>query len=146
MKIRTYGWVQNPSSFTNLKKVVQIFDNKSEHYKQMKSNLINKIYFLEVRNALKEKINNGENSFSYLELVGTSRDKDEKSPDERSQAVADALIQISIIPQQAQKTGKTWTDNWTADGFLRWAVSLNFVQVDRETDIFSITRKGLQFS
>ncbi|HEL1311936.1 restriction endonuclease FokI recognition domain-containing protein [Streptococcus equi] len=31
MKIRTYGWVQNPSSFASLKKVVQIFDNQSEH-------------------------------------------------------------------------------------------------------------------
>ncbi len=32
MTIRTQGWVQNPSSFTHLKKVVQVFDPGSEHY------------------------------------------------------------------------------------------------------------------
>ncbi|HEK9302397.1 TPA: restriction endonuclease, partial [Streptococcus equi subsp. equi] len=103
--------------------------------------------FFEVpRESLRNKLINGIQSFSYLELVGTSKDKNNKSPRKRSDAMADSLIQISIVPQQAKNTGKTWTDNWTSDGFLRWAVSLNFVSVDRETDMFSITSKGLHFS
>ncbi|MEG2708665.1 MAG: restriction endonuclease FokI recognition domain-containing protein, partial [Vagococcus sp.] len=29
---RTYGWVQNPSDFSKLKLVVQLFDATSTHY------------------------------------------------------------------------------------------------------------------
>lgn len=147
MQTRTYGWVQNPSSFTNLKKVVQLFNPKTIHYSHLKNELIEKyIYFDDIRKNLQYKFDNNCNSFTYLELVGTSKGKNGKSPKRRPEAVADGLIQISIIPQQASKTGKMWTDNWTADGFLRWAVSLNFVSVNRELDIFTITEKGLIFS
>lgn len=146
MKIRTYGWIQNPSSFQSLKKVVQIFDTASQHYQNLKDNLINSIYNEVIRNNLKDKLINNENEFTYLELVGTSKNKQGKPPSSRKDAVADALIQISIEPQQIKSTGKTWTDNWTADGFLRWAVSFNFIKVDREKDTFSITEKGLAFS
>ncbi|MBF0819175.1 restriction endonuclease FokI C-terminal domain-containing protein [Streptococcus acidominimus] len=146
MRTRTYGWVQNPSSFSSLKKVVQIFDNQSAHYNLLKKSLLDTIYFKELRNSFHEKFQKGVESFSYIELVGTSKNKEGKSPKKRADAVADSLIQISITPQQVKNTGRTWTDNWTADGFLRWAVSLNFVEVNRETDIFSITQKGLLFS
>lgn len=146
MKIRTYGWIQNPSSFANLKKVVQIFDNQSTHYQSLKNELVKIIYFEDIKEGLKRKLDLGVESFSYLELVGTSKNKAGTAPEKRSDAVADSLIQVSILPQQVKKTGKNWTDNWTADGFLRWAVSLNFIEVDRETDIFSITKKGRIFS
>lgn len=146
MRTRTYGWVQNPSSFSNLKKVVQIFDNQSDNYNSLKESLLETIYFEKIRRSFYEKLQEGVESFSYIELVGTSKNKEGKSPKKRADAVADSLIQISITPQQVKNTGRTWTDNWTADGFLRWAVSLNFVEVDRETDIFSITPQGLLFS
>ncbi|AND78547.1 restriction endonuclease FokI C-terminal domain-containing protein [Streptococcus pantholopis] len=146
MKSRTYGWVQNPSSFISLKKVVQIFNNKSNHYQLLKEKLVDTIYFEDIRTIFLNKLQEGVEEFSYLELVGTSKDRNGRLPKKRSDAVADALIQISITPQQTKNTGKTWTDNWTADGFLRWAVSLNFVSVDRETDCFSITAKGRAFS
>lgn len=146
MKTRTYGWVQNPSNFSSLKKVVQIFDSNSLHYCNLRDNLIKKIYFENIRLVLQDKLNDNVTTFTYLELVGTSKDKNNKSPKARKDAVADSLIQVTILPQQAARTGKDWTDNWTADGFLRWAVSLNFVEVNRDLDIFSITEKGLEFS
>lgn len=67
MKIRTYGWIQNPSSFQSLKKVVQIFDTASQHYQNLKDNLINSIYNEVIRNNLKDKLINNENEFTYLE-------------------------------------------------------------------------------
>ncbi|WP_174720826.1 restriction endonuclease FokI C-terminal domain-containing protein [Streptococcus periodonticum] len=145
MKTRTYGWVQNPSSFANLKKVVKIFDSNSDHYSDLRDNLLQNIYFDDIRKELLDKLNKSEVVFSYTELVGTSKNKEGKSPKKRSDAVADALIQISILPQGFKRTGKTWTDNWTADGFLRWAVSLNFVSVNREEDTFSITTEGKRY-
>lgn len=145
MKTRTYGWVQNPSSFSNLKKIVKIFDSNSDHYINLRDNLLKTIYFNDIQKALQDKFNSGETIFSYTELVGSSKDKTGKPAKKRADAVADSLIQISILPQGFKRTGKTWTDNWTADGFLRWAVSLNFVSVDRKNDTFSITPEGISF-
>lgn len=147
MKIRTYGWIQNPSSFESLKKVVQIFDASSSHYTYLKNSLVEQyIYFDEVKKSLLNKLDNNIVEFTYSELVGRNIAKNGKAPKTRSEAVGDSLIQISIIPQQAKTTGKYWTDNWTSDGFLRWAVSFNFVEVNRETDTFKITPLGKDFS
>lgn len=144
---RTYGWVQNPSNFDNLKRVVQIFDPSSEHYSKLLDALVPELIpFKDLKNRLMDKLRKGENKFSYVELVGTSKDLSGKSTKKRTDAVADGLIQISILPQSAETRGKKWTDNWTSDGYLRWALSFNFIQHDRETDICSITPKGLEFS
>lgn len=147
MRFRTYGWIQNPSSFESLKKVVQIFDSRSLHYKELKNVLVNQyIYFKEVKHNLLEKLNRDVEVFTYLELVGRNIGGNSKAPKSRANAVGDSLIQISVIPQQAKRTGKYWTDNWTSDGFLRWAVSLNFVETERENDTFRITPLGKSFS
>lgn len=143
---RTFGWIQNPSNFDTLKKVVQIFDNQSEHYSNLRDTLIDLIPFEETRRELAVKLKNGVTTFSYVELVGTSRDKDGKSAKDRKSAVADALIQISILPQNYKTSKKRWTDNWTSDGFLRWAVSFNFISHDRNTDTYSITAFGMKYS
>lgn len=147
MHIRTYGWIQNPSSFTSLKKVVQIFDKQSVHYKELKKTLIQKyIYFIDDKKRFQSMLDCGQEEFQYIDLVGTARDMNNLSPKKRADAIGNGLIQISITPQQVNNNGKHWTDNWTSDGFLRWAVSLNFVKTDRQTDIFKITPLGLAFS
>jgi len=147
MTIRTYGWVQNPSDFKKLQKVVQIFDSNSDQYTLLRDELVAQyIHFDDIKNNLQDKLNAAEATFSYLELVGTSRGPDGGSPNTRSEAVADSLIQITVEPQSSNTSGKKWTDNWTADGFLRWALSLNFVTHDRNTDTCSITPTGLLFA
>lgn len=146
---RTFGWVQNPSDFKKLKLTVQIFDSSSAHYRHLRDELIQQeiIYFEDIRNQLQTKLTNNIDVFSYTELVGSSKDKfDRSTGGQRSKAEANSLIQISWLPQQWKKTGKHFTDNWTSDGFLRWAVSLNFVRADRNTDMFSITDLGKEFS
>jgi len=147
MKSRAYGWVQNPSDFAKLKLVVQIFDAESEHYKALRNSLIqNYIAFSDIKGNLLTKIEMGGTTWSYAELVGSSKDINRKPPTNRKDAVADSLIQITVLPQSYKTKGKRWTDNWTADGFLRWAVSLGFLTVDSKKDLFSITPKGLEFS
>ncbi|WP_157937982.1 restriction endonuclease FokI C-terminal domain-containing protein [Acinetobacter junii] len=145
--IRTYGWVQNPSDFSKLKLVVQIFDATSSHYINLKNNLVpNYIFFDDLRANLLAKLNANKVVFSYSELVGSSKDKNGNSPRSRKDAVADGLIQVTVLPQSAATKGKMWTDNWTSDGFLRWALTLNFVEHDRETDLCKITQSGIEFS
>lgn len=147
MYIRTYGWVQNPSDFEKLKLVVQILDPDSEHYQRLRDSLINElIVFEDLKNHLLDKFQNRESVFSYSELVGSSRDYNGVSAKSRADAVADGLIQITILPQSHRTTGKRWTDNWTSDGYLRWALSLNFVKHDIETDNCTITELGILFS
>lgn len=147
MKSRTYGWIQNPSDFNKLRKTVEIFDNSTNHYRKLKNIIIQKeiIFFDDIRDSLQNKLDNNIQSFSYSELVGSSIDKDGNSAKKRTDAEANALIQISLIPQQYKRTGKMYSDNWTSDGFLRWAVSLNLIKVNRKTDIFSITDKGMKY-
>lgn len=144
---RTYGWVQNPANLNNLKQVVQIFDPESKHYKTLRDVRVPKlIAFSDLRDQLLKKLHSNEAHFTYTELVGTSRDKQGHAAASRSQAVADGLIQITIRPQNFRTKGKAWTDNWTADGFLRWALSLGLVSHDRTTDLCTITALGKSFS
>jgi len=73
---RTYGWVQNPSDFTKLKLAVQIFDSTSNHYNNLKTKLVpTYIPFEDIKSDLLMKLNANIEEFSYLELVGTSKDK-----------------------------------------------------------------------
>lgn len=147
MTSRTYGWVQNPSDFSKLKLVVQIFDSTTTHYENLRKNLVRTLIpFEDIKNNLISKLCRNVEEFTYLELVGTSKDKNGRPPKKRSDAVADSLIQITILPQNANTSGKKWTDNWTSDGYLRWALSLNFIKHDRNTDICSITQLGKAFS
>lgn len=146
MKIRSHGWVQNPSSFSNLKKTVQVFDSESEHYKRLPSVVSSVVAFEDEKQNLISKLENKEESFSYEELVGGSRGIDGKPTNKRAQQVADSLLKITILPQNFKTTGKRYTDAWTSDGFLRWAVCLNFISFDRNTDVFTITEFGRNFS
>ena len=57
MSSRTYGWVQNPSDFSKLKLVVQIFDSSSDHYKRLRDHLIiDSIPFKKLQLAFLEKL------------------------------------------------------------------------------------------
>lgn len=145
---RTYGWIQNPSDFQKLKTTVQIFDNESKHYKNLKENLIKNtiVHFPEINNRFQKLFNENQTIFTYKDLVGNSRDKYNKRPKSRSDAEANALIQISLLPQNYRTTGKNYTDDWTSDGFLRWAVSLGFLETDRIKDTYQLTDFGKEFS
>lgn len=147
MKVRSFGWVQNPSDFNKLKKTVEIFDSNSKQYQLLKKELVKqKLYhFKDIQESLQAKLNNNIEEFSYTELVGKNIDKDGKVPNSRKNSLPNALIQISLDSQSAATKNKHFTDEWSSDGFLRWAVSLNFVEQNRQTDIFKITTLGKQF-
>ncbi|WP_237799615.1 restriction endonuclease FokI C-terminal domain-containing protein [Corynebacterium accolens] len=147
MHRRTYGWIQNPSDFAKLKKTVQIFDSTSDHYSQLKKELVpSLIPIKEIREDLLAKLEKSCTEFSYPELVGFKQDAFGKRNISRAEAVADSLIQVSIPSQSVKTTGKNWTDNWTATGYLSWALSLNFLKHDRETDTCRITSSGKTLS
>ncbi|NFB93632.1 restriction endonuclease FokI C-terminal domain-containing protein [Clostridium botulinum] len=133
--IRTFGWIQNPSDFSKLKKIVQLFDHTSSIHVDLKENRIPRLVekddgrdrFIEILNRIPLKI-------KYIDLVGTSFKP-------RSSGRCNGIAQAMIEGQ-----GKSFTDNWTADGFIRWAHALGFIQYDYLEDEFSITQAGFDFS
>lgn len=69
---RSFGWSQDASDFSSLKKVVQIFDNESDFHKNL---IIARIPMLVDDNELVKKFQNILNTeplkITYSDLVGT---------------------------------------------------------------------------
>lgn len=132
---RTFGWVQNPSDFSKMKKLVQVFDHTSSVHEDLKNNIIPRIIgkddgrdrFIAILNKIPLKI-------KYTDLVGTSFRP-------RSAGRCNGIAQAIIEGQ-----GKPFTDNWTADGYVRWAYALGFIEYDYSEDTFFISLSGFDLS
>ena len=148
METRTFGWIQNPSDLNKLKLTVNTFDCDSEHYQKLLNVIIDKeiIYFPDIAAKLKSKLREKADSFTYEELVGGTKDKYGRNTSVRADQQADSLLKITILPQSAETKGRHFTDNWTADGFLRWAVTWGFVEHNRDKDTFRLTPLGKAYS
>lgn len=48
-----------------------------------------------------------------------------------------------VINGKTKRMKKPYTDDWTADGFIRWAVSLGFLDYNYSNDTCSITPAGI---
>ena len=136
IKVRTFGWVQNPSNFKKLKKVVQIFDNTSNVHKNLKNKrLVDLVEVRDGRNKFIKELNKKPLELSYSDLVGSSF-----SP--RSSARCNGIIQATVEGQGVKK----FIDDWSSDGFLRWSHALGFIEYLYESDSFKITPEGYDFS
>ncbi len=132
---RSFGWSQDASDFSSLKKVVQIFDNKSEFHKNLitaripmlvdNKELIKKFQKILMSTPLK---------ITYSDLVGTHSTPRKDSP-------CNAIIQASVCGQV-----KLYLSDWASDSFLRWAHLCGFVKYNGEDDTFEITNDGLEYS
>ena len=132
--IRTFGWVQNPSNFESLKKVVAIFDNTSKTYNELKDKKIKKL--VEERDGQKEllnALNANPLKIKYCNLVGTSF-----TP--RSSARCNGIVQATVKGQR-----KEFIDDWLSDNFVRWAHALGFIKYNYDTDTFEITDVGRKY-
>lgn len=151
MPKRTFGWIQNPGDLKKLKKVVSVFLNGSEDNQWLRNtrlplllklNLISNYDFKLFQDCLNQpKI---EIEYSLLKGKGVQGTT-------RSLAKCTGIIQ-AIIDGQQYKTYKTkqgeisikkpYTDDWSADGYLRWAVSCGLLEYDPNTDKCSISVLG----
>lgn len=138
MAQRTFGWVQNSSSFEDLKCTVGLFVPHS-HYHQHLISILNDPNFNfkddETRLHLQQVICQPVIKPTYMDLVG-------RAYKPRSSAPCDALVQ-AIIP--SQKASKPYVDNWSAVCFVRWAEALGFIDYQEDSDSFMITDLGYNF-
>lgn len=156
MPQRTFGWIQNPSSIDNLKNTVSIFVNGSEVHR----NLIDvKIPFLIEYNLVTDvelflgyikQLSEPEIELSYEALKGRGAGKEG-----RKNAKCSGIVQAVITAQKTitasndmgnfMKMKKPYTDDWTADGFLRWAISIGLLKYDNKRDVCSVSEIGKRF-
>lgn len=133
--IRTFGWVQNPSDFRKLKRTVQIFDHTSPVHINVKQNRIPRlIEEQDGRDIFIEALNQIPLKLKYSHLVGSSFIP-------RSTARCNGIIQATLEGQR-----KEFTDDWSSDGFVRWAHALGFIDYVYEEDAFRITQLGFDYS
>lgn len=154
MANRTFGWVQNPSSTDTLRDIISLFVPDSDFHKKMVNErlplLANAGLFSTP--GLYQKFQNilkcgGPIAYDILKGKGAGGES-------RSMAKCSGLAQAAITGQQFKtyrvngidvRIKKPYTDDWTADGFLRWAISLGFLDYDYVHDTCNISADGITF-
>lgn len=136
IRIRTFGWIQNPSNFKKLKRTVQIFDHTSAVHVELKTKRIPRLItekdgrdnFIKILNQIPLEI-------KYSDLVGSKNGKTRKD------STCNGILQAALEGQ-----GREYLDNWSSDGFVRWAHALGFIDYNYLEDSFHITQIGFDYS
>ena len=153
---RTFGWVQNPGDISKLKKVVSAFCKGSKTNEWLVSNrlpllLTYKLIVKEDYDLFITELSNDEINIEYSLLKGKGA-----GSLGRKDAICTGIIQAIIDGQQTRNyedeigntitIKKPYTDDWTAEGFLRWAIACGFLDYDSKNDKCKITDIGLKLA
>lgn len=152
MANRTFGWVQNPSSTDTLRDILGIFVPNSAFHSFMVNErlplLASADLFKEKRLYLFfQKILRSNKPITYEILKGQG-----SGGESRADAKCSGLVQAAVTGQKFKtyiidgkelRIKKPYTDDWTAEGFLRWAVSLGFLDYNYSDDTCKITEEGI---
>ena len=137
MPRRTFGWIQDAYDIDNLKKVISVFKNTSDENKLLRTD---KLPRLIKKKELKKHmlLHLSKNSISIP--YGLLKGKGAEPGQSRTTAECSGIIQ-AILPGQRRE----YQTDWSADSYLRWAISLGYLEYDRETDECSISKLGEKF-
>lgn len=153
---RTFGWVQNPGDLKKLKKVVGIFTPGSTENTDL---ITNKLPLLLTYNLISNDTYNdfiAELSKPSIEIDYAKLKGKGSGTGARKDAICTGIIQ-AIIEGQQNKTytdsvgnsitiKKPYTDDWTAEGFLRWAISCGLLEYVKADDKCKITTLGKELA
>lgn len=150
--MKAIGFPQNPSDVSKLYDIVNLFVVGSETNIKTISN-INWLsqHEIEWRGTYYSCADSQLSTFiSYLTTTtpipyDVLKGKGAGSRPSRSAAACSGLIQAVLLGQQKRtfrdkvngitiSTRKPYTDDWTADGFLRWAISIGLLDYDEKAD------------
>lgn len=153
---RTFGWVQNPGDLKKLKKVVSIFQYNSAENQWLRNvrfplllkyNLISKMDYTVFFN----KVDSHNIDIEYSSLKGKGA-----GSAGRSNALCSGIIQAVIDGQQNRTytdafgysvtIKKPYTDDWSADGYLRWAISCGLLEYNKDKDTCRISPLGVELA
>lgn len=152
MANRTFGWIQNPSSTDTLRDILGLFVPGSEFHTYMVNERLPLLasaglfktpgLYMEFQKILRA---NKPIAFDVLKGQGAGGES-------RAKTKCSGLAQAAVTGQQFKeyivdgrkiRIKKPYTDDWSADGFLRWAVSLGFLDYNYADDTCSITESGV---
>lgn len=149
---RTFGWIQNPGDLKKLKLVVSIFQSGSPAHIWLTTDKIPSIlkYGLMGQadyNTFQAELSKPELEISYSLLKGKGA-----GASGRKNALCTGIIQAVVDAQSTRTyiddTGtsvtmkKPYTDDWSAEGYLRWAISCGLLEYNRATDACKISALG----
>lgn len=162
--MKAIGFPQNPSDVSKLYDIVNLFvvGSKANH------NTINNINWLinheiEYKGMYYAAADPQLSTFtSYLTTTGpipydVLKGKGLGSRPSRSAAACSGVIQAVLEGQQnrtfrdrvsgvTSSTQKPYSDDWTADGFLRWAISIGLLDYDEVADSCTLSTTGVHLA
>ncbi|MBO4853531.1 MAG: restriction endonuclease [Oscillospiraceae bacterium] len=150
MARRTFGWVQNPSDLKALKRIVGSLVSGSDDNEWLLGKLDTIYRYQRMTESdylrLRAVLANGEVRYKYADLKGKG------SSGNRRNALCSGIVQAAVNGQRklslTDRAGNTaqmkkpYTDDWTADGFIRWAISTGLLKYDQTTDTCEVTDIG----
>lgn len=152
MPRRTFGWIQNPGDLKKLKKVVSIFQKDSSNHEWLIKDrlpllLKYKLISTEDYNSFQAELTKPIIEIKYSLLKGKGA-----GSSGRSNALCTGIIQAAIDAQTNRTytddigvsvtIKKPYTDDWSADGYLRWAISCGLLDYNGTTDTCQISHLG----
>ena len=154
MPKRSFGWVQDASSFEGLQAICGLFIKGStssiklltETFPLLKNNgkISNEAAFTRYFEVLER--NDDIIQISYADLVGQGAGRGPRSNAPCSglaQSVLSAQSNVTYRTQEGTVTmKKPYQSDWSTNAFLRWAVSIGLLEYDNENDSCSITNLG----
>lgn len=154
MARRTFGWIQNPGSLATLRKVIASLVQGTAEQQDLIQNkfpllLNNGLISVSDYHAFISALSNINYPYDLLKGKGAGSLG-------RKNALCTGLVQ-SIIDAQGFRTltdntgvvvkmKKPYTDDWTADGYIRWGVSVGFLEYDDEKDMCKVSDSGIALS
>lgn len=134
MTERTFGWVQEAYTITNLKNVVCVFVPNSPINHLLKKDKIPRLISKENgADDMIKLLDANPICVPYNLLKGKGIPKGHK----RGNSPCSGIIQAVLKGQR-----KEYQSDWPADSFIRWAISIGMLKYDRDKDTCSITELG----
>lgn len=138
MAERTFGWVQEAYKLKNLKNVVSAFVPDSEINRMLRTDKIPRLISeKDGRDEFLKELGRPDICIPYSYLKG----KGNPTGYTRSNAPCSGIIQ-AVLPGQRRE----FQSDWPADSFLRWSVSIGFLEYDREKDVCFLTPLGRSYA
>lgn len=155
-KKRTFGWVQNPGYLTSLKRVVGIFLPQSKANKDLLENklpLLLKFGLISPAdfNKFCLELKHSPIEIDYATLKGKGC-----GGKARSAAICTGIVQATLEGQKTEnytsangetiEIKKPYTDDWSADGYLRWANCCGLLEYVSSSDTCKLTALGKELA
>lgn len=155
---RTLGWVQNPNLLPTLKQVVGSITPGSHFLLELKSQklpllLQNGLISQEDYNEFITILSHSDISVKYEKLKGKGGKRgigNNGKPNSMCTGIVQAAITaqrditIQNLSGQQETIKKPYSDDWTADGYIRWAISTGLFEYNEKTDTVCVSDIGKQ--